>query len=111
MPTSEAFVVTDRAHRYVAQLRSHFAHEPRGISAKSESDEHLFADFGWGTCSMRAQPQGLLLHAEAPDADKLDRIKRGVTVRLEQMGRRDALAVRWSACQHPEGDMRTGSTE
>lgn len=97
MPASEALVETSRALRYVTQLRDHFAHEPGGMHAESDSDEHVFIDFGRGTLSVRAQPQGLLLHAEAPDPESLGRLQRGVTERLERIGHRDGLAVHWNA--------------
>lgn len=50
-----------------------------------------------GVCCCRLRP---------PDTDKLDLIQRGMSRRLEQMGRRDGLVVRWSACQHAEDDMQ-----
>lgn len=45
---------------------------------------------------MRADSLGLRLRAEAPDAETLDQIQRGVAGRLEQIGRRDGLVVHWS---------------
>lgn len=51
---------------------------------------------------MRAQPHGLLLRAEAEaeaeaaDTERLGWIQRGVAGRLERIGRRDGLVVRWS---------------
>jgi len=97
MLVCEAFVDTDRAQRYVDQLAKHFVHQPGGIRAQSQGDGQLLVDFGWGTCNMRPQPDGLLLRAEAPDAEKLGWIQRGVADRLVRIGRRDRLVVRWSA--------------
>jgi len=103
MPFSEAFVDTDRAQRYLAQLGKHLAHGPGGIRIEFDGDQHLVAAVGAGTCSMRADPLGLL-RAEAPDTETLDRIQRGVAGRLEQIGRRDGLVVHWSPLQlgHPK---------
>lgn len=93
MPVSEAFVDTDRAQRYLAQLVKHLTHRPGGIHTESDGDRHLVAAVGAGACSMRADPMGLQLRAEAPDTETLDRIQRGVAGRLEQIGRRDGLVV------------------
>ncbi len=96
MPAAEAFVDTSRAGRYVTQLREHFAHQPTGMRAESDSDGHVLIDFGFGTLSIRAQPHGLHLRAEAPDPEKLGWVQRGATERLERIGHRDGLAVHWS---------------
>jgi len=96
MPVSEAFVDTDRAQRYLAQLGKHLAHGPGGIRAEFDGGRHLVAAVGTGTCSMRADSLGLRLRAEAPDAETLDQIQRGVAGQLEQIGRRDGLVVHWS---------------
>jgi hypothetical protein len=96
MPTSEAFVDTSQAPRYLAQLCNHFARETRPVHTESDGDEHGFADFGWGTCNMRARPQGLLLQAEASDTEHLAWVQRVVGGHLERFGRRDGLTVRWS---------------
>ncbi len=99
MLVSEAFVDTDRAQRYLAQLGKHLAHGPGGIRTEFDGDRLLVAAVGAvgaGACSMRADPLGLRLRAEAPDTETLDRIQRGVAGRLELIGRRDGLAVHWS---------------
>ncbi len=96
MPFSEAYVETSRAQRYLAQLGKHLGHGPGGIRVQLHGDRHLVAEIATGTCSMRADPLGLLLRAEAPDTESLARIQRGVAGRLEQIGRRDGLVVRWS---------------
>jgi len=107
MPVSEAFVDTDRAQRYLAQLGKHLAHGPGGIRAELDGDRHLVAAVGAvgavgaGVCSMRADPLGLRLRAEAPDTETLDRIQRGVAGRLEQIGRRDGLVVHWAGPAGP----------
>ncbi len=97
MLESEAVVDTSRANRYIAQLSTHLAHGPGGIRAHAHGDGQIVVDFGWGTCSMRAQPRGLLLRAAAPDTEKLGRVQRGVAARLQQIGRRDGLIVQWGS--------------
>jgi hypothetical protein len=95
MPTAEAFVNTDRADRYLTQFSSHLAHGPGGISAEERPDGSLLIDFGDATCSMRATPTGLQLAAEASRADALARLQHQLAGRIEQIGHRDALNVRW----------------
>lgn len=96
MPISDAFVDTNRAQRYLAQLGKHLAHGPGEIRAELDGDRHLDAAIGAGTCSMHADPLGLRLRAAAPDAETLNQIQRGVAGRLEQIGHRDGLVVCWS---------------
>jgi hypothetical protein len=95
MVSLEAFVDTSRADRYVEQFSRHFAHQPGGITAQSGDDGQLLIDVGGGTCRMRAEPRGLALRVEAPDTERLDAITRKVAARVEQVGRRDGLVVRW----------------
>jgi hypothetical protein len=52
-------------------------------------------DFGWGRCTLRAEPAILTLHAEAPDEELLRRLQERVAERLERFGRRDHLTVTW----------------
>ncbi len=100
MLSSEAVVDTDDARRYLAQLCGHFAHKaerrPSLARVEYDGDEHGCADFGWGTCDMRAEPQYLLLRAEAPDAEGLGRVQQLVGSHLERFGGDDGLVARWS---------------
>lgn len=104
--TSEARVETARAARYLKQLCSHFAREgdtrrvPVRVRVRydeSSGDEASgTAEFGGiGTCSMRADPDGLLLRATAGDPVRLRLVQRVVAGHLERFGRRDGLTVRW----------------
>jgi hypothetical protein len=95
MASLEAFVDTSRADRYVEQFSRHFAHQPGGITAQSGDDGQLIIDVGGGTCRMRAEPRGLALRVEARDTERLDAITRKVAERVEQVGRREGLVVRW----------------
>jgi hypothetical protein len=58
-------------------------------------------DLGGGTCRMRAEPGGLALRVECADAEQLDAIKRKIAQRVEQIGRREGLTVRWQAERGP----------
>ncbi|WP_185441728.1 DUF2218 domain-containing protein [Kribbella qitaiheensis] len=96
MTGSEALVVTGRADRYLEQFAKHFAHRPGGIQAQLDDDGGLLVDFGGATCRMRATAEGLALSAEAAGAEELGQLQRRLTERLEQIGRRDGIAVRWN---------------
>jgi hypothetical protein len=95
MISFEAFVETSRADRYVEQFSRHFAHRPGGMTARSDEVGRLLIDLGGGTCRMQAEPGRLALRVEGPDAAGLDAIKRKVAQRVEQIGRREGLVVRW----------------
>jgi hypothetical protein len=96
MTSSDALVATGRADRYLEQFASHFAHQPGGIQAQLDGDGRLVIDFGDATCSMRATVDGLLLHAEAARPEELGQLQRRLADRIEQIGRRDGIAVLWS---------------
>lgn len=92
MMESSARVATDRASRYVVQLCKHFAHK---VDAEW-SDDRGFADFGWGTCTLTAEPDALVLHAQAKDAESLGRVEHVVQDHAERFGVRDNLTVTWT---------------
>jgi hypothetical protein len=103
MPSFEAFVETGRADRYVEQFSRHFGHRPGGMTARSDGDGQLLIDLGGGTCRMRAEPGRLALRVEGPDPAGLDAIKRKVAGRVEQIGRREGLVVRWQPAADHSG--------
>jgi uncharacterized protein len=92
MLISEARVETERPGRYLAQLCKHFA---RKVHAEW-TDERGRADFGWGTCSLVAADGALLLRAEAPDTESLERVEYVVGDHTQRFGARDGLSVSWS---------------
>jgi hypothetical protein len=94
MAVVEALVETDRAARYVEQLSRHFGHMPGGMRLLAETPEELVIDLGGATWRIRAEDSGLALRVEA-DAERLDEVSAHVAERIEQIGRRDGLAVRW----------------
>jgi hypothetical protein len=96
MPSFEAVVDTSRAERYVEQFTNHFAHRPGGMGA-TPGDGTLLIDLGGGTCRMQVDPRGLVLRVESADPSRLDEIKQRIAERVEQVGRREGLVVRWQA--------------
>lgn len=60
------------------------------------SDDRGVASFGWGRCTLRAQPDVLTLRAEAPDEEKLRRVEELVADHLKRFGKRDRLRVPWT---------------
>jgi hypothetical protein len=75
----------------VTQLCKHFAHK-----VHAEWDEQRgFADFGFGTCTLVAESDALVLAATAPDSAGLQRVEYVVRDHAERFGARDGLAVSW----------------
>ena len=103
MLITEARVETERSSQYLAQLCSHFAHKAQAhpeIDAHVEwSDDRGVASFGWGRCSLYADPAALTLRAEAPDEESLQRVEDLVADHLERFGKRDRLTVTWTPAQ------------
>lgn len=100
MPIAEARVETNRPSRYLIQLCRHInvrAQAHSDVQARVEwSDDTGLASFGWGQCTLRADPGVLKLRVEAVDDERLQRIKQIITQRLERFGRRDHLTVSWT---------------
>ena len=119
MLASRAYVQTDRAVRYLAQLCDHGsqlsrigAHRPRShgdggvppaIRHAGWSGTDGLIDFGWGRCTLHATGDALTLTAEADDLPNLRRIQQGVARRLERIGRRDRLSVTWRPTEPEAG--------
>lgn len=119
MLASRAYVQTDRAVRYLAQLCDHGsqlsrigAHRPRshGDGGVPPAVRHAgwsgtdgLIDFGRGRCTLHATGDALTLTAEADDLPNLRRIQQGVARRLERIGRRDRLSVTWRPTEPEAG--------
>jgi hypothetical protein len=114
VPTAHATVATSRPSRYLTQLCQHVDH----LSRHTDPPQHLrqgepghtppgpdtrvtwtdtagAIDLGWGRCTLTADDNGLVLHAEAADEADLHRLQGLLSARLEQFGRRDHLTVTW----------------
>jgi len=100
MLIAQARVATERSSRYLVQLCRHLnlvAQKHPQMQAHVEwSDDRGVISFGWGRCTLRADPGVLTLCAEAPDEEGLHQLERRVADRLEQVGRRDHLTVTWT---------------
>lgn len=105
MLIAEARVETERSSRYLIQLCRHVSHAAQAspqMQAHVEcSDDRGVISFGWGRCTLRADPGILTLRAEAADEENLRRIEQRVADRLERFGRRDRLTVTWTPPQGP----------
>jgi hypothetical protein len=79
MLIAEAHVETERSSRYLVQLCRHFNDEaqahPEAQVHVEWSDDRGVASFGWGRCTLRADPGALTLRAEAPDEENLQRVR------------------------------------
>lgn len=103
MLIAEARVATERSGRYLVQLCQHInkvgrAH-PQMQTHVEWSDDRGVISFGWGRCTLRADPGVLTLRAEASDEEGLHRLQQRIADRLEQVGRRDRLTVIWRSPQ------------
>jgi hypothetical protein len=108
MLIAEARVETEQPSRYLVQLCRHFNQEAEGkphpdVQAQIEwTDTHGVADFGFGRCTMQTDHGALMLRAEAPDDENLERVENLVAEHLERFGSRDDLSVTWSPPQRAE---------
>ena len=113
MLIAEARVETERSSRYLVHLCKHFEHkapERPDVDLHVEwSDDHGRVSFGWGRCTLDADPRLLTLRAEAPDAESLQRVEDVVATLLETFGKRDGLTVTWMPT-HAAGDQAARTT-
>jgi len=91
MMQSEARITTERASRYLQQLCKHFAHK----LPTSHTPQEGRIEFGIGVCALQAEPETLVLTADAPDAASLDRLEDVVARHLERFAFRDKPEIRW----------------
>jgi hypothetical protein len=114
LPTAHATVATTRPSRYLTQLCQHVDHLGRRTDHRSHlrqgdlehtppgtpgpvtwTDTAGMIDLRWGRCTLTAEDNALVLHAEAPDDANLHRLQAMLSARLHQIGRRDKLTVTW----------------
>jgi uncharacterized protein len=107
MLIAEARVVTERSGRYLVQLCQHLnkaaQRNPQMQAHVEWSDDRGQISFGWGRCTLRADPGALTLRAEAADEEHLHQLEQRVADRLEQVARRDRLTVTWTPPQRAGG--------
>lgn len=94
MPSSRAHVRTDAPTRYGKQLASHFG---RRIASTWDGSTGTLP-FDFGTCTLTAADDALVLRAEATTAEDLARVEEVTGSHLERFGQRHELAVTW----HPD---------
>jgi|SRR6266700_852389 len=110
MPTADAQIPTERASRYLTQLCRHLGQmsrmrhqlptrpggrRPPTVDQTDWSDTAGTIHFSQGTCTLSATSDTLTVRIDADDEDTLQRLQDGVARRLETIGRRDHLTVRW----------------
>src|SRR5437660_7444179 len=121
MLTAEAQIDTERPGRYLAQLCRHAAamggarghrlrahagagpHAGRDVQVHaewSEADGAISFD-PWGTCTVAARADRLLLRVEAADEENLRRIQDVLTRDIDRFSRRERLTVHWHSSQAP----------
>ncbi|MFD8033955.1 DUF2218 domain-containing protein [Streptomyces sp. NPDC059717] len=129
MLIAEADIRTERPSRYLEELRehsievcSHIPHRPHPhhdgtappqIRNVEWTDTGGTIDLVEGRCTLQAGPDSLTLRIEAADRDSLQRIQHLVTVRMQKVGKRDALQVTWrqaDADHEPDGPV-TATTD
>ncbi|OHV41417.1 hypothetical protein BCD49_07160 [Pseudofrankia sp. EUN1h] len=92
MLEADARVATDAAPRYLKQLASHLGRHSEPV----ETPHGTMLTIAGGTCLLTATGDALVLHATAPAAEDLDRVKDVVGRHLERFGARNELTVTWT---------------
>lgn len=100
MPTAETRVATDRASRYLVQLCEHLnqlsgGHRGPGVRQVEWTETRGVLTLAFGRCELVADDEGLVVRIVAGDGAVLDHLKDELAARIETIGRRDGLAVRW----------------
>lgn len=76
--------------------QAHTGHEPSEMRDVEWSDMHGVIDTGWGRCTLTAEPEVLVMHVEASDEEGLRRLQEMMAHRVETIGVRERLKVRWT---------------
>jgi uncharacterized protein len=99
LPEAEARIETAHASRYLLQLCEHLnekvAAHPEMRARVEWSEGRGTAEFGWGSCSMLAEADALLLRATGEEQDGLEQIEELITRHLERHGADERLTVSW----------------
>jgi hypothetical protein len=115
MPTTEGHVRTDRPSRYLVQLCRHADHmrerQEHGspeVRRVEWSENQGTVELDQGTWTLVAAEDVLTVRVEAVDDENLQRMRSLLADRLEQIGRRDRLAVCWQGEAPPPSRRRVG---
>ncbi len=115
MLTVKGLVRTERPSRYIIKLCRHAGQMNRhqGMRRRTHGSAGAFPEvqhvewsdtrgslsFGWAQCTLWATEDGLALLVEAANEEALRRLQVGLGGRLETLGVRDQLKVRWEPPQ------------
>ena len=91
--SATAFVATERPQRYIKQLVSHFGNK---VSTEL-TDQGGRLEFDFGTCDVKAGPEGIELVGTAADEAQLEALKDVVARHLVRFGSNDELEVSWTS--------------
>ncbi len=120
MPSAEAILSTPNARRYVTQLGKHGAamadgrgHQMRmhggnplaggevSLHVEQAAERTTITFDPWGSCTVHAELDQLLLRIDAVDEQNLQRIQQVLTRDIERFGRREHLSVAWQHLTPP----------
>jgi uncharacterized protein len=94
MPTSQAQLSTASASRYLQQVCKHWSHK-FAVEFTPEKGRIPFSD--GRVCDLEATPEVLKMHAEAPDAEALERLQRVLVEHIKRFAFREDLGdVQWT---------------
>ncbi len=95
MLKSEAHIPTPAAERYAKQLTSHATH--MGTRSEWAPPQGLVEFPQGGTCHITADPDTLILIAEATTPAQLATIQSILTANIQRFGQRQNMRVTWSS--------------
>lgn len=95
MTRSTAKIDTEKAGIYLRKFCRHFSHK---LVVRLDENWGEVA-YEWGLCKLVVENNTLLLIAEAPDDDSLDRVEAVVAGHLERFAAKEQIAVIWSRQQ------------
>ena len=90
--TSESRVPTAKASVYMKQLCRHFGHK----TPAEFSDSSGRIEFEFGVCEFSAEPDTLIMRAQAEDAESVSRVEQVIGSHLQRFAHREELQVDWS---------------
>ncbi|MBN2471610.1 MAG: DUF2218 domain-containing protein [Anaerolineae bacterium] len=92
MLSAQTHVTTARAERYLKALCNHFS---RKVQAEHTGTQGT-VQFGFATCEMAAEPDTLVIHVQAENAENFARVKAVVGSHLEQFSANsETLLIQW----------------
>ena len=91
--TAHAQIETPKSSRYLQALCGHFSRK-----TAADYDAHRGkVTFDFGHCDLQAEPDTLVLRAEADSEADLERVKQVIGSHLERFAAKDDLKVQWSS--------------